>query len=885
MKFKGMANIHRTSKQQKSPTEVNLNRKKGIWASSLALPVCFLLALLLVTTVVPAIATSPTSPISLQQSADIAQQSTTSQWLQQGKQRYQAGQFREAATLWEQAVQGYRDRQEPLNQSLALNHLSLAYQQLGQWQQAQNAIEQSINLLKNIKQLDTNGTAILAQALNARGRMELAKGNTEAAFATWQQAEAAYTRADNENGKLGSRMNQALALQSLGQYRRAKNLLEQINAQLQNQPDTLLKADSLRSLAFTLQTIGDLVKAKEILEQSWTISDKLNSPADTSATLFSLGNLAKIFQDDEAALIYYQEAAKLAVDDLTKVQALLNQFNLLIALEAESEVKAIVPEIQAKLANLSPSRDGVYARVNFAENLMKMQQRLMSQPEMGQLLATAVKQAKELGDRRAEAYALTEVGKLYEQNRQWQDAQVVSEQALQIVQGIDADDIVARAAWQLGRILRQQGEITGAIAAYDRSFKSLQLLRSDLVAINREIQFEFRETIEPVYREFVSVLLNPAQEEISQTNLKKAREVMEGLQLAELDNFFGDACLKTRSVQIDNIDTQAAVIYPIILSDRLEVILSIPNQPLHHYTTQLSNDKVEATLEQVYSSLSPGYPRDEHLRLSEQVYNWLIKPAETVLKSSNIKTLVFVPDGFFRNLPMAALYDGNQYLIAQYNVAFSPGLQLFAPGLKGEKLSVLAAGLTEARQGFNPLPGVAGEVAEIKTEIPSKVLLNGEFTSASFKQAIDSQPFPVVHLATHGQFSSNPDDTFLLTWSDRISIKDLDLLFQNRKLESIEPIELLVMSACQTAAGDNRATLGLAGFALRSGAKSTIASLWSVSDESTANLMGEFYQQLTANKQISKTEALRQAQLKILQNPQFKHPYFWAAFILVGNWL
>jgi len=372
---------------------------------------------------------------------------------------------------------------------------------------------------------------------------------------------------------------------------------------------------------------------------------------------------------------------------------------------------------------------------------------------------------------------------------------------------------------------------------------------------------------------------------ISQANLKKAREVLEALQLAELDNFFGDACLKTQPVQIDNIDTKAAVIYPIILSDRLEVILSIPHQPLRHYTTQLSREKVEATLKQLYSSLSPGYPNDERLRFSDQVYNWLIKPAETVLSGSDIKTLVFIPDGFFRNLPMAVLYDGKQYLIAKYNVALSPGLQLFAQGLKQEKLSGLAAGLTEARQGFKPLPGVAEAVAEIKQEITSKVLLNGEFTNESFKKAIESQPFPVVHLATHGQFSSNPDETFLLTWSARISIKDFDLLFQNRNLVGGEPIELLVMSACQTATGDNRATLGLAGFALGYGARSTVASLWSVSDESTANLMSEFYQQLIANKGVSKAEALRQAQLNVLQNPQFKHPYFWAAFVLVGNWL
>ena len=233
---------------------------------------------------------------------------------------------------------------------------------------------------------------------------------------------------------------------------------------------------------------------------------------------------------------------------------------------------------------------------------------------------------------------------------------------------------------------------------------------------------------------------------------------------------------------------------------------------------------------------------------------------------------------------MSALYDGEKYLIEKYGVAISPGLQLFPEGLQGKQLSLLAMGLTEARQGFTPLPGVAIEMQQVTAEVDSQILLDRDFTRDSFSVAIDKKPYPIVHLATHGQFSSNPEETFLLTWSDRISIQDFDLLFQKRKLGILEPIELLVMSACQTAAGDNRAALGLAGFALRSGARSTVASLWSVSDQATSELMREFYSQLS-NGNNSKAESLRQAQLKVLSNSLHKHPYFWSSFVLVGNWL
>ncbi len=849
-------------------------------------PVYFLLAVLLVTvlgTRVSAIAPSPTFSAP---ELPIQQLPAASNLLQQGRQNYQAGKFRAAATFLEQAAAAYRAEGATLNQAQALNHLSLAWQQLGEWVQARTAIAESIEILQKLKKLDAKGTAILAQALNARGSLELAKGETLSALETWRQAEIAYDRAGNESGKWGSRLNQAIALQALGQYRRSVGILEQINARLQAQPDTLLKADSLRSLGIGLQAVGDFTRAKKILEQSWAISDRLNSPADTSATLFTIGNLARNLQQPTVALSYYREAAKLAASDLTRVQAKLNQVSLLTAIGQPAEARQIVAQIEPNLVKLPASRASIYARVNLADSLMKLSEReeKISPQEIGQILATAVRDARELGDPLGEAIALTQVGKLYKQTQQIGDARQVTEEALQLLEGLDAGEIVARASWQLGRIFKQEGKVEEAIAAYERAFDSLQALRNDLVAINRDFQFEFKESVEPVYREFVSALLAGAP--VSQANLRKAREVLEALQLAELDNFFGDACLSVKPANIDEIDRQAAVIYPIILSDRLEVILSLPGQPLRHYTTPLSDREVETVLEKFYSALFPGFSRKERLQISQEIYNWLVKPAETDLASSNIKTLVFVPDGSLRNLPMAALYDGEKYLVEKYSVALSPGLQLFPERLESRELNVLAAALTEARQGFSALPAVQGEIQEISAEVKSKILLDRQFTRQRFESALEANAYSVIHLATHGQFSSHPEDTFLLTWDDRIGIEDLDLLFKKSRLGIGKPVELLVMSACQTAAGDKRATLGLAGFALRSGARSTLASLWSVNDESTANLMAEFYRQLARiDSKINKAEALRRAQLSVLQNPLHKQPYFWASFVLVGNWL
>jgi len=826
----------------------------------------------------------PAPPKTQSPNLPVSQLSPTSpNFLQQGRQLYQSEQFAEAIAVWRQAEQFYTSQGEIFHRVQALNYLALAYQELGEWDEAESAIAASLDLLKQLEQRDRSGTALLAQALNNLGSLQLARGQTQAALETWQQAEATYETADNTPGRLGSQINQAQALQALGQYRRAQTLLEQLIEQLQKQPDSALKAEGLRSLGIALQTTGDLLRSKEILEDSWAIGKQIPEETDLSATLFAIGNIARDLQQPDVALAYYREATQTTQNPIAIAQIQLNQLRVLVETQQREDALAIISQLEASLANLAPSRTSIYARVNFAQSLLEMRPAGLSQPQIAKILAAGVQQAKELRDRRAEAYSLVQLGNLYERSQQWGEARDLTRQCLQLSRSVNAADISARAAWQLGRILKQQGDRPSAIAAYQEAFENLQLLRSDLVAVDTDLKFTFTDSVEPLYRELVSLLLD---EEASQERLQQARKVLEALQIAELDDFFRDACLDAQPVEIDRIDTQAAVIYPIILRDRLEVILSLPDRPLRHYATHLPHEQIERTLQNLYSSLYPGYSDRDRLLFSQQVYDWLLRPAEDELNRNKIEALVFVLDGFLRNLPMTVLYDGRQYLVEKYSLALSPGLQLFPEGLQGKELKTLTVGLTEARQGFPALPGVNREVQEIITTVDSTVLLNRQFTRANFQNLVQNENFPVVHLATHGQFSSNPEDTFLLTWNDRIGVDDFDRLFQRSGRARKNPIELLVLSACQTATGDRRATLGLAGLALRSGARSTIASLWSVNDRSTSDLMSAFYHQLTQpGRKIAKAEALRQAQLTLLRTPQYSHPYFWASFVLIGNWL
>lgn len=838
-----------------------------------------------------------------------AVQSNLDALVQQGRDYYEAGQFAQAVTAWEQAALSFTARQDGLNQAMVLSNLSLAYQHLGQWTPAKQAIAKSLDLLQTTTDTSLARSRILAQALNTQGTLDLALGQAEQALASWQQAEVAYRQANDEAGMLKSKINQAQALKSLGSYRRALATLTQVNQAQQKQPDSPLKAAGLRSLGSAFLLVGDLDQSQKALQQSLEVAQDLQLGRDIAATLYDLGNTARAKQDTKAALELYQQAAATATEPLVKIQAQLNQLKLLIETQKWSAAQTLLPLIQLQLDNLPPCRAAIYAQIDLGWSLVKLSalshqvtaQNYQSSvlntdsglgtdtvapplKESAVLLATALKQAKSLGDQPAEAYALGHLGRLYEQTQQWAIAQDLTQQALLLAQAINAPDIAYQWQWQLGRLLKAQGNIQDAIAAYTEAVKVLQSLRSDLVAINPDVQFSFTESVEPVYRQLVSLLLQPGSTEPSQQNLAQARDVIESLQLVELDNFFREACLDMKPVQVDRIDSTAAVLYPIILSDRLEVIVSLPQQPLHHYATPISESQVERTFAQLLQGLTTR-TRSEFLPVSQKVYDWLIRPAITDLTNSNVKTLVFTLDGSLRRIPMAALHDGKQYLIEKYNIALSPSLQLIDPKpLKRQRLKTLTLGITQGREGLAPLANVAREVEKIQSELPSVVLLDQAFTSNALREKIESSYFPVVHIATHGRFSSKAEETYILAWDKRIKVKEFDDILRFQNSSRVKAIELLVLSACQTAKGDKRATLGIAGMAVRAGARSTLATLWSVSDAGTADLMSVFYRKLIETT-ATKSEALRQAQLTLLGDPKYQHPYYWAPYVLIGNWL
>lgn len=791
-----------------------------------------------------------------------------------------------------------------------------------------------------------------APGLIQQGNHLLEQGQPQAALETWQQAEQRYRSQNDPLGILGSQLNQAKALEELGFYPRACQTILQafsisqpcqqlenpditqqiINTITQSKTDSNLVFIALQNLSHTLELLNYLDSAKQILEASQPLA---NSPLEKSQVQFNLANVHRRLENNPYALNLYQQTIKISPEfPEINIPAQLNQVSLLLEEEKWEQAEKILSQIPEPLTVLPLSSLAVSSQINLATHqfcLQQKQSRCLRQqetiieqiesinPEIEQRLQRALESANTLNHPRLQSYALGTLGHFYEQSQQLSLAQNYTEKALKLAQQTSAVEIAYQWQWQWGRLLLKNSpnnpNIEPAITAYLAAVNSLQALRGNLAIFHQDIQFDFKEEVEPVYRKLVDLLLShPANQAVSQENLAQARDVIEFLQLAELDNFFQEACVEVQNVKIDEIDPETAVFYAIFIENRLEVILSIPRQgqsqpEFYHHTEKFSDINPDYFLSKMVTNLrenpttsfNPDILKKETEQGLQDIYQWFF-PAKTeeILADHQIKNLVFVLDGLLRNIPIAATYNPqtHQYLLEKYSVSVTPGLRILeSEPLKSQNLKVLAAGISDFNpeiflQDLTPLVNVKNELKSISNVIPTKELLNEAFTRDTLQKEINSLSFSIVHLATHGQFNLKPDDTLIWAWGQPIKMSEFSQLLRVNDPTRAKDIQLLVLSACETAAGNDKTILGMAGTAIQVGARGVIASLWNINDQSTADLMKEFYQQLKQSSQknavVNKAEALRQAQLSLLTGQygeKYQNIYFWSPFILVGNWL
>jgi CHAT domain-containing protein len=642
-----------------------------------------------------------------------------------------------------------------------------------------------------------------------------------------------------------------------------------------------------------LRSLGEWDQSNASLTQALGLAQDLHNPELSSQIWISLGHTARAQNQVEQAFDYYRKALDVAPTDLAQFQARVSELDLAIVQgEAFATQMPRVTALLQQYKRLTLSRSSLYSQIHFAtlmQRSLTTDHPFTNTATILELLRHTANQAQQLGDNLSLAYSLGYQGQIYEQTGQWTLAEALTEQALTIAQSILSAEVNYPLLWQLGRILNQQGQTQAAIVAYRNAIETLKGIRTEIASSSQDLQFSFRDSVEPIYREFVKLLL--AEEQPNSQHLIETRDLIEGLQLEELNDYFQDACTPTKAIVADQIDPKAAVIYSIVLDDRLAVIVSLnQGKKLLYHTQFISSASLEQSINQLRRRFSPLRSNQvQTLAQFKQFYDWLVAPFESELQQAKIETLVFVSDAALRQLPVSALYTGDRYLIEDYNIAISPGLKIMDPQSNPqEDIRLLAGGLSQINtlfaNQFVPLPYVENELNAITTIVPKhQEYLNQALTESELSNGLNQTQANVVHLATHGEFGQRAEDTFLLTWDSKLNIDEFSRILKAHSTHQ-HPIQLLVLSACKTAEGNDRSVLGIAGMAIRANARSVIAGLWPVNDQATATFMTDFYQALS-QPDTTKSQAFRQAQLSLLRSSEFQAPYYWAPFVLVGNWL
>ncbi|AFZ18401.1 hypothetical protein Mic7113_2609 [Allocoleopsis franciscana PCC 7113] len=834
-----------------------------------------------------------------------------SQAIQQGIERYQGGQYAEAIALWQQALTQISAAPE---RAIIYSNLAIAYRQIGQLDRAIAHWEQAIQIYRAQKD---------------------------------EAARSAQARLFTEQGQ---------AYSDLGQHKRAITLLQSAVKITQNTPNRLTEAAAQGALGSAYWALGDYDQALAAHQTSLKIARELNYPPYITTALNNLGNvyasrgdrytyqaeLAQLegnnrefsrlsqaaTQDRTQGKTYFEQSWQAAqgVSGLEEARALMNWNRLLVRSQRSGASGNAQTQITQHDGNLilknfnrasellqtaPDSRDKAYALINLAEQISKVEG---SNLQPATLLEQALTVARKIGDARAESFALGSFAELHEAAGDLNRALALNRKAQFAAQQINAPDSLYRWQWHVGRMLKALGETEQAIAAYEQAIATLQSIRGDIVGANKDLQLDFREQVEPVYRELMTLLLesppsakvksviptpksllpNPyIQVSLKTTKSNRAKssveqvvDILELLKLAELQNFFGDECVQVALAESEGeaalTDTNTVVVYSVILDKQTHLILRSPDGSLTHYPIAMGRQAIEQKIDQLRYFLELRATED-YLSQAQKIYDWLIRPLEANLTTFKPNTVVFINDGVLRKVPMAALHDGKEFLIQKYPIATTPSLSLTTrQPVHNNNLSALSLGLTVERSPFASLSNVRAEVEAVNQILGGTKLIDEGFTLPNLQTQLQKKSYPIVHIATHGKFGVDAESTFLVGFDQRLSIETLDNLLRSRR--SREAVELLTLSACQTAAGDNRSALGIAGVAVRAGVESALATLWYINDEATVPLIKEFYSQLR-QPNVTKAEALRRAQVKMIADANYNHPAVWSPFVLIGNWL
>ncbi|HTW50283.1 MAG TPA: CHAT domain-containing protein [Stellaceae bacterium] len=682
------------------------------------------------------------------------------------------------------------------------------------------------------------------------------------------------------------------AYRAAGYFHEAVTDLDSALAMAEQDGDQSLIAASSGALGNLALLLRRSAVAEPLLKRAHDIAARSGNSALLAASSNDLGNLYATWGRVGEAQRAYADAVASAVaagDGTLAATAEINAARLEVQRGDPARAGAQLTDAVQRLEQQPPSFARGMALISAGSVVFERE----GAPS-ADLQAVAYRAFRLAGDEASGVHnaALTSLaegslGRLYERAGRVDDAATLTERALFEAQNAGTPELTFRWSWQRARLARRRGQVETALSEYRAADLALQSVRPDIPVEYRQGHSSFRTSFSPFYLEFADLLLqqsaaNPGR---SATLIREARDTVEQLKESELQDYFQDPCVTNfvaRQQSIDNVAANTAILYPIILPDRLEMLVSFGTEQ-RQFTLPVPEAKLRDQVNRLRTLLEKR-TTNEYLPLSQELYNEILRPLEPTLAQHQIDTLVVVPDGVLRTIPFAALHDGRGFLIERYAIAAAPSLHLTDPRpLTSKSRDALVLGISQSVQGFAALPNVKSEVQEVHDTEGGDVFLDNQFVRSRFDSELKNAPFGIVHIASHAQFGDDPSQTFVLAFDGHLTMDDLEKTIKYGEFRE-NALELLTLDGCETAAGDDRAALGLAGIALKSGARSALATLWFISDKASGDLVVKFYEALKAGN-ISKAHALQTAQRQLIADPRYAHPAYWAPFLLIGNWL
>lgn len=492
---------------------------------------------------------------------------------------------------------------------------------------------------------------------------------------------------------------------------------------------------------------------------------------------------------------------------------------------------------------------------------------------------------------RARATAL--LGRLYARAGRLEEALAFTGEASLLLDGSSDDAVGVEIDLQKALLLQAMGRRADAALAYDQLVVRIQALRPTVARLaDLERRREVHALISTALENVAANLLDPDHDgdgaHGAQARLGRARDALELSRLVDVEVYFADNCIEfggsaLRSLR--DIDPSAAILYPILLDEGVVILMETTDPAtgeahLRRFDRQAPRADVARLSAALKEQLAGNAAAAVYMPASQALYRLLLDDALEALRGSGVKTLVFSPNQELRDVPLAALHDGQDFVIQHYALATALGLSLVNPQpVNRRSPHVLMARLRAGDHEFSELKGVDDEFRNVSELLPLRDLREQDFTAGRLTRAVAREAPDVLHLATHASFSAYSQDSFIRAHQSRISLNDLKALMAPA---GVGALDMLVLSACETARGEKDAMLGLAGAAYQAGARSVVGAQWLVNDATAPVIMRDFYQGVYKQGH-NKAEALRQAQLAQIRAGV--SPHHWAPYLVIGNWL